>query len=308
MKKFGALFLVVFFLMIGCSNSGKGALGLGKDGKMVAKVGDKVIYDKQIEKFLSNLPPQVTAHYGAARIRREITDGFVNMEMLAWEARKRGIDKRDDVKFRMDMLIDQTLAREIEEELRKGITVSDADMKKYYDEHQDRYGARSRIFAHQIMLTSEADAKVTLDKIKKGGDFAALAKQYSKDPVSAPKGGDIGLVTPGKLEPVLDKAAFNLKEGEVSPVIKAANGYYILKADKVVSEKERPYDQVKPSIENLMKREKVNKAIDDLKNEIKKKAKVEVNEQYFAQFKDTVPQEKPQLSPGAGPTAGPAEK
>ncbi|MGD0211282.1 MAG: peptidylprolyl isomerase [Desulfomonilia bacterium] len=142
---------------------------------------------------------------------------------------------------------------------------------------------------------------------KKGGDFAALAKQYSKDPVSAPKGGDIGLITPGKLEPVLDKAAFNLKEGEVSSVVKAANGYYILKADKVVSEKEKPYDQVKPSIENLMKREKVNKAIDDLKNEIKKKAKVEVNEQYFAQFKDTVPQEKPQLSPGAGPTAGPAK-
>ncbi len=298
MKKFGSLILVVLFMMVGCSGSEKGAVS-GKDGDMVARVGDKVISGKQIDKFLENLPPQVSARYGAARIRREIADGFVSMEMLAWEARKRGIDKREDVKLKMDLIVDQSLARELEEDIRKGIKVSDADTKKYYDEHQDKYGARTRVFARQIMLASEPEAKSAADKIKKGGNFEDLAKQLSKDPETAAKGGDIGLVTPGKLDPALEKAVFSLKEGETSPVVKTAKGFYILKAERVAASKERPYEEVKKSIENLIMREKVNKAIGDLKAEVKKKAKVEVNEKYFAQFKDAAPAPAPFPTPGA---------
>jgi len=296
LKKFGSLMLVVLFMMVGCSGSDKGAAS-GKDGDMVARVGDKIISGKQIDKFLENLPPQVSARYGAARIRREIADGFVSMEMLAWEARKRGIDKREDVKLKMDLIVDQSLARELEEDIRKGIKVSDADTKKYYDEHQDKYGARTRVFARQIMLASEPEAKSAADKIKKGGNFEDLAKQLSKDPETAAKGGDIGLVTPGKLDPALEKAVFSLKEGETSPVVKTAKGFYILKAERVATSKERPYEEVKKSIENLIMREKVNKAIGDLKAEVKKKAKVEVNEKYFAQFKDAAPAPAPFPTP-----------
>jgi peptidyl-prolyl cis-trans isomerase C len=293
------LILVVLFMMVGCSGSDKGVSALGKDSTMVARVGDKVITGKQIDKFLENLPPQVSSRYGAARIRREIADGFVSMEMLAWEARKRGIDKREDVKLKMELIVDQSLARELEEDIRKGIKVSDADTKKYYDEHQDKYGARTRVFARQIMLTTEPEAKSAADKIKKGGNFEDLAKQLSKDQETASKGGDIGLVTPGKLDPALEKAVFSLKEGETSPVVKTAKGFYILKAEWVASSKEKPYDEMKKSIENLIMREKVNKAVSDLKEEVKKKAKVEINEKYFAQFKDAVPQPKPLPVPGA---------
>ena len=57
----------------------------------------------------------------------------------------------------------------------------------------------------------------------------------------------------------------------------------------MASSKEKPYEEIKKSIENLIMREKVNKAIGDLKAEVKKKAKVEINEKYFAQFKDAAP-------------------
>lgn len=299
MKKFGLLSLVIMFMMIGCSETGKG--GIGKDGDVVAKVGDKTISSKQIDKFLENLPPQVSARYGSARIRREIADGFVSMEMLAWEARQRGIDKREDVKLRMELMADQALARELEEEIRKGIKVSEDEIKKYYDEHQDRYGARSRVFAKQIMVASEADAKAVLDKIRKGADFADLAKQYSKDAESAAKGGDIGLVMPGRLDPAVEKAAMSLKEGEVTPPVKTDKGFFIVKAQKVVEGKEKPYDQVKKSIENVLVRERLNKAIGDLKAEVKKKAKVEVNEKYFTQFKDEPLRQPPVPIPGEMP-------
>lgn len=285
MKKYSVLFFSVFLLMVGCSDAGKGVLGLGKDKDMVAKIGDKVITGDQIEQYLKGLPPQVSARYGAAQIRREIAEGFVSMEMLAWEARRRGIDKRDDVKQRIDMLIDQALAREIEEELKKGITITEEDLKKYYDEHPEKYSAQPRIDARIITVLSEPEAKTVLEKIKKGGDFAALAKQYSKDP-SAKRGGELGMLRKGRLDPALDSVVFTMKEGEVSQVIKTPEGYSILKVDKISEGREKSYDRVKRSLERLVMREKMNKAVGDLKAEIRKKAEVEFNEKYFAQFKD----------------------
>src|SRR5512137_2478933 len=108
-------------LISGCSKieqalPGKGT-GAKLDGKVVAKVGDDVIYDRQIEQFLGQLPPQVSEHYSAREIRKEIAEGLVSMKMLAWEARRRGIDKREDMQLKIAMLADQALAREIEEEL-----------------------------------------------------------------------------------------------------------------------------------------------------------------------------------------------
>ncbi len=283
LKKCASCLLAVFILMVGCSESGVSVPGTGGGKDVVAKVGDKAIYDKQVEQFLGNLPPQVSSRYGPERIRREIVDGFVSMEMLAWEARRRGIDKREDVKLRLEMLADQTLAREIEEELKKGITVDDAEIKKYYDEHKERYGSNPRIHAKQITVPTEEEAKTVLAKIKKGEDFAALAQKYSKDEY-AEKGGNIGVVRPGKLPPELDKVVFSLKEGEVGPVVKTEQGYVIIQADKVSKSAEKPYEQVKKSIERVIMREKLNKAVGDLKAEIRKKAKVEVNEEYFAKY------------------------
>lgn len=298
MKKFGICLIAVLIMVVGCSESGTPVPGAGVGKNVVAKVGDKAIYDSQVEQFLGNLPPQVSSRYGAERIRREIVDGFVSMELLAWEARRRGIDKREDLKLKIDMLVDQTLAREIEEELKKGITVDEAEIKKYYDEHKDRYGSNTRVRARQITVPTEGEAKTILDKIKKGEDFETLAKKYSKDEY-AERGGSLGIVRPGKLAPELDQVVFSLGEGKVSPVVKTAGGYVILLADKVSKTSEKPYEQVKKSIERVIAREKLNKAVGDLKAEIKKKAKVEINEEYFAKHKAQV-QEPGMPAPATG--------
>jgi len=284
LKKCAIMVLAAFVLMVGCSESGTKVSGTGDEKDVVARVGDKAIYGNQVEKFLENLPPQVSSRYGPERIRREIVDGFVSMEMLASEARRRGIDKREDVKLRIEMLIDQTLAREVEEELKKGITVEEPEIKKYYDEHKDRYGSNTRVHARQITASTEGEAKSVLEKARKGEDFAELAKKYSKDDFAG-KGGNLGIVREGKLPPDLEKAVFSLKEGQTSPVIKTDNGYVVLFAEKVSKSQEKPFDQVKKSIERVIMREKLNKTVADLKADIKKKTKVEINEEYFAKHK-----------------------
>lgn len=284
LKKWSLTVLAAVFMMVGCSESGTKAPAVGSDADVVARVGDKVISDSQVEQFLGNLPPQVSGRYGSDRIRREIVDGFISMELLAWEARRRGIDKRDDVKIKLDMLVDQALAREIEDELRKGISVEESEIKAYYEENKDRYGGSRRIHARMITVPTEGEMKSVLEKFRKGEDFAVLARQYSKDEHAA-KGGSLGMVKPGKLPPELDQVVFSLNEGDVSTPVKTGQGYVVVQADKVVQSPEKPYDQVKKSIERVIMREKLNKAVGDMKDEIRKKTTVEINEDYFARHR-----------------------
>jgi peptidyl-prolyl cis-trans isomerase C len=311
LKKFTSLVFVIFIMISGCSKfeqalPGKSSGTKLDDSHVVAKVGDDVVYDQQIEQFLGQLPPQVRSRYGAREIRKEIADGFVSMKMLAWEARRRGIDKREDIQLKIAMLTDQALAREIEEELKKNIKVDESEIQKYYNEHKDRYAPMPRVHALQIVLASETDAKSVLAKLNKGSDFAQLARQHSKDTATAAKGGDLGWLSKGRMEnmdPSLEKVIFELKEGQIGPIVKTTAGYHIVKVEKIIAGRERPYDQVQKSIERIVMREKLNKAVGELKDEIKRKGKVEINEKYFSQFKES---ERP-AAPGMGPGAKPAE-
>jgi peptidyl-prolyl cis-trans isomerase C len=305
LKRLVPVMLVVAVMILGCSKSDGGFLtGLGikekPKGQIVARVGDDVITDQQIEQFIKQLPPQVSARYSPREIRKEIAEGFLSMKMLAWEAKRRGIDKREDVQLRIATLQDQALAREVEEEIRESIKVEESETRKYYDDHKDRYAPGPRIHIRQIVVPTEADAKNVLEKLGKGADFAQTATQLSKD-ASAGKGGDMGWVTLDSLDPALKDVAAGLKEGQISRVVKTQPGFTIVKAEKVIAGRERPYDQVKPSIERLLIREKLNKAVEDMRDEIKKKAKVELNEKYFTQFQDTAPQAMPETGPAKGP-------
>ncbi len=90
-----------------------------------------------------------------------------------------------------------------------------------------------QIDASHILVTEEAKANEILKKIKDGGDFAALAKENSIDTGSAKNGGDLGLFPRGVMVQEFEDVAFNLKVGEVSPVVQSKFGYHIIKLNEI---------------------------------------------------------------------------
>lgn len=319
MKKLVPILLILACAgFAGCSKFGgdKGKTALGSD--VVAQVGDEKITAKDIDEILSHIPMQYRQRYSSAQGRREIIDGMVNIKMLAWEARNRELDKLDSVKMKISFLTDQTLAKELEGELKKSFKVSDADIATYYQEHQDKYVAPERIKASHILVDKEDQAKSILKQIRKGADFGGLAKQYSKCP-SAQKGGDLGWFGKGKMDPAFEKAAFALKKGEVSDVVKSSFGYHIIRLDDRRETKTRTLDQVSRSIERIIQRERMEKELSGLKDSIRKKASVAVNDEYFKKFPNEprpamegpglpMPMRRPGSAgvPAAGPAAPPA--
>jgi peptidyl-prolyl cis-trans isomerase C len=269
----------------GCSKD-KGGIGDKKgfapkgDGKVIAQVGDDAILDTDLEALLFKIPPEFRARYETPEAQREIVDSLVKVKTLAWEAKRQGIDKKPEIQVSIKYFTDQLLANELQMKVSSDIKVSDGEISKYYKEHKDEFTIKQRIKARHILVNTEAEAKDILKKLKAGADFAALAKEKSKCP-SAQRGGDLGWMQKGRMEPAFDEAAFSLKSGKLSGVVKTSKGYHIIKVEDVRPEKIRELDKVKASIEKKVAQEKREKALTGLIDEVKKNVKVEINESYF---------------------------
>jgi parvulin-like peptidyl-prolyl isomerase len=121
----------------------------------------------------------------------------------------------------------QLLSNRISASVTKDVKVSDADVKKYYDANKASYAqAESRDVRH-ILVNSKTLADSIESQLKAGGDFAKLAKKYSKDTGSAANGGKL-TVEKGKTVPPFDKAAFSLKTNEISAPVHSTYGWHII--------------------------------------------------------------------------------
>jgi peptidyl-prolyl cis-trans isomerase D len=122
-------------------------------------------------------------------------------------------------------------------ELAATINVSKADVERIYNEQLGKYTTPEQIRASHILLTTEGkddaavrtQAEQVLKEAQSGADFAALAKKYSQDEVSAAQGGDLDYFSRGRMVAAFDTAAFALAPGDISDLVKTEFGYHIIK-------------------------------------------------------------------------------
>ncbi len=147
-------------------------------------------------------------------------------------------------------------------------TVGDDEVKAYYQSHADRYKEGETRRASHILIRAakdapDADAKAAkakadelLAQVRKApGDFAKLAKANSQDPGSAEKGGDLDWFGRGAMVKAFEEAAFTLKEGQISDVVRSDFGFHIIRLTGVRAERVKPLEEVKADIVAEIKRE-----------------------------------------------------
>ncbi len=139
-----------------------------------------------------------------------------------------------------------------------GITVTEADAKAYYDQHASDFATPEQREASHILIrippdAKEADKKAAEQKAAEvlqqakadPAKFAALAREFSQDPSTAGKGGDLGTITPGSIFPAVEKAIFEMKPGEVSGPVQSPAGLHILLLKSMKPATQRPFAEVK---------------------------------------------------------------
>lgn len=147
------------------------------------------------------------------------------------------------------------------------VSVGDDEIRTYYEDHRDKFHQEKQVKARHILFRlgaeasedevkkTEKAARAILEKVRKGEDFAALAKAHSQDG-SAQAGGDLGWFTKDRMVPAFADAAFALNAGEVSDLVRTPFGFHIIKVEDVRPEETVLLEQAKPQIELNLKREK----------------------------------------------------
>ncbi|CAI0958148.1 peptidylprolyl isomerase [Serratia marcescens] len=135
------------------------------------------------------------------------------------------------------------------------VKVSEEDISAYYDQHKSSYGQPERKNYSVIQLKTEAEANAVLDELKKGADFATLAKEKSTDIISRRTGGELGWLEPETTADELKQA--NLTEkGQLSGVVKSSVGFLIVRLNDIEPEKVKPLSEVHDTIAKQVQQEK----------------------------------------------------
>jgi peptidyl-prolyl cis-trans isomerase C len=177
----------------------------------------------------------------------------------------------------------------VETKLAANVNVSDQTARQFYDRNKSEMTAPERVHLRHIVIqvlpkASEADkakakakAEEVYKKVKAGEDFAKLAAQYSDDPGSKARGGDIGFIVKGQTVPAFEAAAFALqKPNEVAPLTETRFGYHIIQLLERQAGGEIPFEQVKDRLIGMLKQQQVQQIFQSRAEELRGKAKVEV--------------------------------
>lgn len=280
--------------------------------EVLAKVDDVTITVGEFQERINQQSPYVRARYTSVERKKEFLDNLVRFEVLAKEAQRRGLDKDAEVVRTMKQVMIQKLLKD-EFDKQRMEDISDAECKKYFDEHPEEYNKPEEVRVSSILVKDSSTAKkVMADPRIKGVDnqqFRNLVTEYSQDLATKDRGGDLRYFdqkTKDVPRAIVD-AGFQLQNiGDVSPPIKTEQGVVILKLTGRRKALVRTFDEVKQQIRNKIYRDKRQDSMEAFVKNLRDKASVKIDESKLAKVQ--IEGAQPGQFPGPGvPPPGPGQ-
>jgi peptidyl-prolyl cis-trans isomerase C len=257
---------------------------------VIMSAGTVTVHKSEFEAALKTLPAEYQAMTSQPAGRKQFADDYLRMRLLASEGAKAGLQNDPEVVNQLALMKENLLATAELKKIDSTITVSDAEIQKAYADGAKEY---EQVKARHILIApkgsaaaqpgkkelTDDEAKAKAEDLRKqivgGASFEELAKKESDDVGSGARGGDLGSFGHGQMVPEFEQAAFSVKVGEVTPVVKTQFGYHII---KVEAHDSTPLEQVRPNIEKNLKQTKLHAALDAMKDS----AHPKYDDAYFA--------------------------
>ncbi len=204
-------------------------------------------------------------------LRKAIREDMINLEVLAQEAKKNGMDKNPEVIEQTQLAEESVLVGAYVQDYAKTHPITEEQLTQEYDKFKATLGKEEYNVRH-ILVDSEDEAKAIIAQLGKKGKFDKIAKAKSKDAGSAEKGGSLGWAVPSNFVPPFANAILTLKKGEYTKEpVKTQFGWHVIKLDDTRDLKVPSYEELKPQIQQKMQQQIVQNLIADLRS----KAKIE---------------------------------
>jgi peptidyl-prolyl cis-trans isomerase C len=247
---------------------GFASLPAAADDVVVARVNGVDIKQSDLD-FASSEVGSRLASLPAGDRNRVLLQYVIENELMAGAGQTDSLDKADTFQARVKYHERRALRDAFFDAKITG-AVSEADAKQIYDAQIGQLKPEQEVHARHILVATEAEAKEVAERLKKGEDFAAVAKEKSKDPGA--EGGDLGFFTRGQMLKPFEDAAFALEVGQISEPVQTQFGWHIIKVEEKRDQALPTFDQVKGAIIAQLVQAKAQEVVSGLRDS----AKIEV--------------------------------
>jgi peptidyl-prolyl cis-trans isomerase C len=227
---------------------------------VVAKVNGQPIHLSDLKDSVQSLPENLRG-VPPQTLFPMLLDQLIDGRALVAEARKTGLDKDPDVQRQLEAAEDRALQTAMLSK-QVGPSITDAALRAKYDKEIAGKPGEEEVHAKHILVDNEDQAKKIIAELKGGADFAALAKQYSKDPSAAQQGGDLGFFKKDEMVPEFADAAFALQPGQISPTpVHTQFGWHVIMLVERKRDQPPSFDQARDELRQQIIKDGVKKVV-----------------------------------------------
>ncbi len=269
--------------------------------QVLAKVGEHTITLGDFAERLAEQSPYLRARYNSPERRRELLEQMVRFELLALEAERQGFTEDPQVARAVEQVMVEQMMKDLFTDRIRAEDISEDEVKAYYEAHRDEFHRPAQVRIAHILVRSEAEARKLLEELQAAAPkmeaFRRLAAARSLDQRSRRRGGDLGYhARPGdqaaeeaaeRVPRAVIEAAFRLeKVGELVPQpVRSERGWHVVMLTGRRSALHRTLEEVRRTIVNRLWRQKRDEAIAEFVEDLKRKAKVRIDEAALAQVR-----------------------
>jgi peptidyl-prolyl cis-trans isomerase C len=234
---------------------------------VLAKVNGQPIHASDLKAAAETLPPQARS-MPPQQLYPMLLEQLVDAQALLVEAKKIDLEKDPDVQRSVRMAEDRALASALLNKVVRPQVTEEAVKAKYDEEFANKPG-ETEVHARHILVGDEATAKKIIAELKKGADFAALSKQYSKDPGASAQGGDLGWFKKTDMVPEFADTAFALKDNEITPApVKTQFGWHVIQTLGHRTSPPPSFEQERDQIRQQMVQAAVQKEVTQARSDV----------------------------------------
>ena len=251
-----------FALLLVAASTGLVPVSAAAADPVVARVNGVDIKQSDLDFAESEVGPRLDNYQPADR-KKVLLQYVIENELMAGAGQKDNLDKTESFASRLAYHQRRAL-RDAFFDAKISDAVTEAEAKKIFDEKIGQLKPEQEIRARHILVASEEEAKEIAERLKKGDDFAALAKEKSKD--SGAEGGDLGFFTRGQMLKPFEDAAFAIDVGAISEPVQTQFGWHIIKVEEKRDQQLPSFDQVKTAIMSQLVQQRAQEVVTGLRD------------------------------------------
>jgi peptidyl-prolyl cis-trans isomerase C len=238
------------------------------DDPVVAKVNGEAVYRSDLAAAAQQLPQQYQ-QMPKDVLYPMLVDRLIDLKLIAAAGRKDNLQDDPQLKHRLanfeDRLIQEAyLTKEIQKQ------ATDAKLKELYDKYVKDNPGQDEVSARHILVASEDEAKAVIAELKKGADFADLARKKSIDPSAKSSGGDLGYFTKDQMVPEFSEAAFKLEKGQITQApVKSSFGWHVILVEDKRRSQPPSFDEAKDELTQQLSQQVIGDVVKQLRDSAK---------------------------------------